>query len=96
MRVALSMVFGSACLVALPLSAAKAQYCYSPLEWPFCIAGAAVNTAGAIATAPFRPYYYYGPSYSYYGSGYYYGPRYYRTRYYYPRRHYYRRHHHWH
>ena len=59
-------------LAALPLAAAKAQYCSFPLEWPFCVAGAAVNTAGAIATAPFAavagpPYYYYRPAY--YGPG---------------------------
>jgi hypothetical protein len=60
-------------LAALPLSAANAQYCSSfPLSWPFCIAGAAVNTAATIATAPFyalsgRPYYYYnGTPYYYY------------------------------
>ena len=75
---------------ALSLSPANAQYyppCSFPLEWPFCVAGAAVNTAAAIATAPFTgPYYYtYGP---YYGSSYY-APAYY----YYPRRHHRRRHH---
>ena len=78
--------------VAQPLSPAKAQYYTDcnpfPLSWPFCIAGAAVGTAAAIATAPFRaiaggPYYPY-----YYGAPYYYAPAYY-----YPaRRH--RRHHH--
>jgi hypothetical protein len=76
-------------LAVLPLSSASAQYypaCSFPLEWPFCIAGAAVGAAATIATAPFRvvaggPYYYYGSPY--------YGPAYY----YYPRRHYYRRHH---
>ncbi len=81
---------------ALPLSPALAQYyppCYFPLEWPFCIAGAAVNTAAAIATAPFRavaggPYYYSGGPYYYY-----YGQPYYAMGYYYPRRHHYRRHH---
>jgi hypothetical protein len=47
-------------LAALPLTGAEAQY-YGPppcnpfpLTWPFCIAGAAVFTAGAIVTAPFR------------------------------------------
>lgn len=52
-------------LAALPLSLAKAQYYPAcnpfPLSWPFCIVGAAVGTAAAIATAPFRavsgPYY---------------------------------------
>jgi hypothetical protein len=78
----------AATVVALPLSGAKAQY-YGPpcspfpLTWPFCIAGAAVDTAATIATAPFRagPYYYYGygqPAYAapapgYYGGGYAYG-----------------------
>jgi hypothetical protein len=59
-------------LATLSLSPAKAQ-AYPPcdplpLAWPFCIAGAAVVTAAAIATAPFRavagaPYYYYGQPY---------------------------------
>ena len=72
-------------VAAIPRAPANAQYaCSFPLEWPFCVAGAAVATAGAIATAPFRPYYYYP---------YYYGPPYYPAYYYYPhRRHYYRRH----
>jgi hypothetical protein len=54
----LSATFAAA-LAALPLGAAQAQY-YGPpcnpfpLTWPFCVAGAAVYTAGAIATAPFR------------------------------------------
>jgi hypothetical protein len=92
MRIAISALF-AAVLAALPLSAAKAQYYYPcnpfPLSWPFCIAGAAVNTAATIATAPFRAaagypyYYYYGQPY-YYASGYYYPPR--RAH----RRHYYR------
>jgi hypothetical protein len=86
------VVAGSA---VVPLSPAHAQYyppCSFPLEWPVCVAGAAVNTAAAIATAPFRavaggPYYYPGGPY------YYYGQPYYATGYYYPRRHHYRRHH---
>jgi len=95
MRFATSALF-AACLAVLPYSPAHAQYCTFPLEWPFCIAGAAINTAGAIATAPFRPYYY-GPRYYYAPGYYYYRPGYYRSRYYYGRRHYYRRHHHhWH
>ena len=95
MRFATSALFG-ACLAVLPYSPSHAQYCTFPLEWPFCIAGAAINTAGTIATAPFRPYYY-GPGYYYAPGYYYYRPRYYRSRYYYGRRHYYRRHyHHWH
>ena len=91
-RAAISALF-VALFAAAPFSAAKAQY-YSdcnpfPLSWPFCIAGAAVGTAAAIATAPFRaiaggPYY----PYCYGGAPYYYAPAYY-----YPaRRH--RRHHH--
>lgn len=64
-------------LAGLPIAAANAQSCAFPLEWPFCIAGAAVNTAAAIATAPFyavgaAPYYYYGPRY--YAPAYYYPP----------------------
>jgi hypothetical protein len=91
MRNAISALFAAG-LAVLPISAANAQYCSFPLEWPFCIAGAAINTAGAIVTAPFRPYYY-GPGY-YYGQGYYYGPGYYYgSGYYYPRRHHRRRHH---
>jgi hypothetical protein len=88
MRIAISALFAAG-LAAMPLSAAKAQaYCNPfPLSWPFCIAGAAVNTAATIATAPFYavaggPYYYYGSPY-YYRSGYYYpARRYYRRRYY--------------
>ncbi len=79
-------------LAALPVSGAHAD-CSFPLAFPFCIAGAAVATAGAVATAPFYavsggPYYY-----GYYGYPYYYGsPYYYSAGYYYPtHRH---RHHH--
>jgi hypothetical protein len=77
-------------LVAAAIAAApqpaNAQYydCSFPLAWPFCIAGAAVATAGAIVTAPFRayPYPYYGPAYyGYYGPGYYY-PRHHHYRHY--------------
>jgi hypothetical protein len=55
-------------LAALPFSTAKAQYyppCSPfPLFWPFCVAGAVVDTA-MIVTAPVRaftgaPPYYYG------------------------------------
>ena len=70
-RIATALAF-VALIAAAPLSAARAQY-YGPpcnpfpLTWPFCIAGAAVYTAGAIVTAPFRavgyPYYY--PYYRY-------------------------------
>jgi hypothetical protein len=70
---AISATFAAA-VAALPLSQAWAQYapaCSFPLAWPFCIAGAAVNTAAAIATAPLavvaggpyypQPAYYYPP-----------------------------------
>lgn len=95
-RIASSAVIAG--LAALPLAPAQAQYyyypppayhpppasnaCWFPLAWPFCAAGAVLGTAGAIATAPFRPvaprpYYYsygapyYAPpyGYSYYGPG---------------------------
>ena len=87
-RTTISALFAAG-LAALPLAAAKAQYYYPPcnpfpLSWPFCIAGAAVGTAAAIATAPF---------YAVAGGPYYYGPPYYRAAYYYPRRHHYKRHH---
>ena len=72
-RIAVLAAFAAG-LVALPLATAKAQYYYSPwcnpfpLTWPFCIAGAAVGTAAAIVTLPFRalapppyPYAYYPP-----------------------------------
>ena len=72
-------VLVAAAIAAIRQSAEKAQYdCSFPLAWPFCIAGAAVYAAGAIATAPFQPYYYdpyyYGPTY--YAPGYYYYPHY--------------------
>lgn len=92
MRMPISVMFAAG-LAIVPFAAANAQYCSFPLEWPFCIAGAAINTAGAIATAPFRPYYYYGPSY-YYGPGYYYAPGYYYGSGYPYRHHHYRRRHH--
>ena len=93
-RIAISALFAAA-LLALPLSAAKAQY-YGPpcnpfpLTWPFCLAGAVVGTAAAIATAPFRAVAG-GPYYGYYGQPYYpppapyYPPRYYGPPYYYGR-----------
>lgn len=89
MRVATPALFVAG-LAMLSPSDAQAQYCSSsPLSWPFCIAGAAVNTATAIATAPFRGTagysYYYRPSY-YYG----------RTRHYHRVRYYYRNQHHTH
>jgi hypothetical protein len=80
------LVLVAAAIVAVPRSPANAQYdCSFPLAWPFCIAGAAVYTAGAIATAPFHPYYY---------SPYYYSPAYYAPGYYYPYYHHYHHHHH--
>jgi len=77
-RLVLSVLVVTA-IAAVPRSPANAQFdCSFPLAWPFCIAGAAVYTAGAIATAPFRPYYYdphyYSPTY--YAPGYYYYPHY--------------------
>src|SRR6266849_6478094 len=79
-RIAVLAAF-TACLAALPLATAKAQYyppCSPfPLFWPFCVAGAVVGTAATIATAPVRaltgPPYYYG----YYGYPDYYRPAYY-------------------
>jgi hypothetical protein len=80
-RIALPAVLASL-LAAVPVATARAQAYYPPpchpfpLFWPVCIAGAAVYTAGAIVTAPFRaaaaPYYY-----PYYGGPYYYPPSYY-------------------
>ena len=82
------LVLVAAAIAAVPQSPANAQYdCSFPLAWPFCIAGAAVYTAGAIATAPFRPYYY-DPYYPYY-----YSPAYYAPGYYYYHLHHHRRHH---
>ena len=82
------LVLVAAAIAAVPQSPANAQYdCSFPLAWPFCIAGAAVYTAGAIATAPFRPYYY-DPYYPYY-----YSPAYYAPGYYYYHHHHHRRHH---
>jgi len=81
-RLVLSVLVAAA-IAAVPRSSANAQYdCSFPLAWPFCIAGAAVYAAGAIATAPVRPYYY---------DPYYYGPAYYAPGYYYP--HYHHHHH---
>ena len=76
-RLAISATL-AASVAALPVTAAEAQYYYPcnpfPLTWPFCIAGAAVGTAAAIVTAPFRaaagPYYAYPqPAYAYSGGG---------------------------
>ena len=85
-RLVLSVLVVAA-IAAVPRSPANAQYdCSFPLAWPFCIAGAAVYTAGAIATAPFHPYYY-DPYYHGY-----YSPAYYTPGYYYL--HYHHHHHH--
>ncbi len=91
-RMAMSAAFATG-LVALPLATAQAQYYaryYSPcsanpLAWPFCIAGAVVETAATIATAPFwllagaPPY-----SSGYYAPPYYPAPSYYAPAYYAP------------
>jgi hypothetical protein len=76
MRTAIGALFAAG-LVAFPISAANAQYhyCEFPLNWPFCIAGAAIGTAATIATAPLyalgaKPYYYYYRQPHYYGAGY--------------------------
>jgi|SRR5215469_13748034 hypothetical protein len=84
--------FVVAAIAAVPRSPANAQQwdCSFPLAWPFCIAGAAVYTAGAIVAAPFHPYYY---SPGYYSPGYAY-PAYYAPGYYYPHYHHYHHHHH--
>jgi hypothetical protein len=74
-RIAIPAVLVAA--LAVPFSAAKAQYYYPPpchpfpLFWPVCAAAAIVGTAGAIVTAPFRavapyPYYYGAPASPYY------------------------------
>lgn len=86
-RILMFALFAAA-IAALPSAPAKAQYYYPcnafPLTWPFCVAGAAVGTAAAIATAPFAyPYYYYGYPY-------YYAPAYYGVRHHYRRRRYHR------
>jgi hypothetical protein len=61
MRIATAALFAAG-LAVLPPSDAKAE-CSFPLAWPFCVAGAAVNTVASIASAPFygvsgSPYYY--------------------------------------
>jgi hypothetical protein len=80
-------------LATLPLSTAEAQSyppqsnppqyyppCSPfPLEWPFCLAGAVLDVAATIVTAPIRlltgapPFGYYGPPY--YPPPNYYAPR---------------------
>ncbi len=92
-RISISAAFG-AWLVALPLSAATAQYyppCSPfPLFWPFCVAGAVVGTAAAIISAPFLalagvpPYYYGYYRVPYYPPPGYYAPGYYASGYYAP------------
>lgn len=71
-----------ALFMIVPTTQAKAE-CYhcNPLLLPFAVLGAAVGTAAAIATAPFRPLF--GPYY--YSAApppppVYYRPRYYRHR----------------
>jgi hypothetical protein len=79
MRVATPALFAAGFAMLSPL-AARAQCSSSLLSLPFCIAGAAVNTATAIATAPFRSasgYSYYRPSYYYGGTRHYHSVRYY-------------------
>ncbi len=51
---------GIALFMSVPIRPANADDCYycSPLWFPFAVAGAAVNTAVVIATAPFEPVYY--------------------------------------
>src|SRR6266581_7615534 len=93
-RTAISVVPAAGLAIA-PFSAANAQtpYFAFPLFWPFITLGAIVETAAAVATAPFRPYCppcYYGPAPYYYGpppSNYYpppgsYAPGYYQPTYY--------------
>ena len=93
-RIAISVAFAVG-LATLPLSTAEAQSYPSqyyppcspfPLEWPFCVAGAVLDIAATIVTAPIRlltgapPFGYYGPPYyrpppypppTYYAPGYY-------------------------
>ena len=89
-RITISVAFAAG-LATLPLSTAEAQsnspQYYPPcspfrLEWPFCVAGAVLDIASTIVTAPLRaltgaaPFYcgYYGPPYypppAYYAPGY--------------------------
>ncbi len=53
-------------LTSAPPASAQCDYgCCNPLLLPFAVVGAAVGTAAAIVTAPFRPFYYapaYGPA----------------------------------
>ena len=92
-RITVAGAFGVG-LAALPLSTAKAQYYPAcspfPLEWPFCVVGAVLDTTAMIVTAPIRaligpPPLYYG---GYYGQPYYPPPAYYPPSAYYPPRYY--------
>ena len=98
-RIAISVALAVG-LATLPLSTGEAQSYPSqyyppqyyppcspfPLEWPFCVAGAVLDIAATIVTAPIRlltgapPFGYYGPPYyrpppypppTYYAPGYY-------------------------
>ncbi len=52
--VAIALAF----LMIVPAMPTKARACgWGPLWLPFAIAGAAIGTAAAIASAPFYPYY---------------------------------------
>jgi hypothetical protein len=87
-RITIAGAFGVG-LAALSFSTAEAQYypCSPfPLEWPFCVVGAVLDTTAMIVTAPIRaligpPPLYYG---GYYGRPYYPPPVYYPPRYYAP------------
>jgi hypothetical protein len=58
----ISVCMGTALFVLalIPIHAANADDCVycNPLLYPFAVAGAAVNGAVTIATAPFQPVYY--------------------------------------
>ena len=47
-------------IVMIPMRSAKAEVCYyyNPLWYPFAVAGAVVNGAVIVATAPFQPFFY--------------------------------------
>jgi hypothetical protein len=75
-KMIVSAAVALALLTIMPTAPARAQCCGpNPLLFPFAVVGAAVGTAAAIVTAPFRPYYgpvYYGPPAP--GPAYYYAP----------------------
>jgi hypothetical protein len=87
-RIAISVAFAVG-LATLPLSTAEAQSyppqsnpsqyyppCSPfPLEWPFCVAGAVLDVAATIVTAPIRLLTG-APSFGYYGPPYYPPPNY--------------------